>query len=140
MSLDKYLTNHPDPKEWVVARYRHDRRRVSIRHSDGTPVSSWIAKLRNSFSSLQARRPTDLLEEVRRTKLIDLGQMTGREARMIANTLEPLGFDVQVEDASYVSHFPRVAGMGLIIEDDAEAEAFCLELIEAGATVQEVED
>ena len=80
-----------------------------------------------------------MLDEVRRTGAIDLGIMPGREAHPLTQTLRKEGFDVQGENASYISHFPRCAAGGLIIEDAAESEAFCLKLIKEGARVEEIE-
>lgn len=52
--------------------------------------------------------------------------------RMSASTLD-------VTDASSTSYFAKVDGFGLIIEDDAENNAFCLQLIERGAKVDAIE-
>jgi len=79
------------------------------------------------------------LAEVRRFGVIDLGILAGREARRIGERLRGQGFDVRVEDASFTSYLPMVAGAALLIEDAKEAEAFCLELIEGGARVEEIE-
>jgi hypothetical protein len=139
MSFD-YITNrHPDPKEWVIVRKYEDYAHLVIRHEAGTPAAAWVAKLRVLHKPLESRRPAELLEEVRKTGSIDLGIMAGRHAIALAGLLEQQGYDVLNEDASYTSYFPTVAGNGLIIEDEAENDAFCLDLIQRGATVQQVE-
>jgi hypothetical protein len=140
MSQDPYMSRFPDAREWVVSRWHHDRRRLVIRHSDGSAPPVWIAKLRKLRKTLQKRSPSDLLDEVRRTGAIDLGILPGREAYPLTLRLREEGFDVQVEDASFISHFPMCAGSGLIISDHAESEAFCLKLIKEGARVEEIQD
>lgn len=83
--------------------------------------------------------PSGMLDEVRRASCIDFGIMPGREAYRLVQLLGIQHFTVRSEDASFTSHFPMVAGSGVVIEDAADAEAFCLLLIQEGAAVQEVE-
>ena len=139
MTQNYHKSRYPDPKDWVVSRHRHDLRRVVIQRSEGVPLSAWIARLKRHLARIQDRRPADLLAEVRRSGVIDLGILAGREARRIGERLRGQGFDVRVEDASFTSYLPMVAGAALLIEDAKEAEAFCLELIEGGARVEEIE-
>lgn len=95
--------------------------------------------MRHLLPSLQSRTPAELLEAVRQTGAIDLGVISGRDAHKIASILGASASVLDLTDASFVTHFPRVDGSGLIIEDDAEAEAFCLWLIELGAKVEAIE-
>lgn len=139
MWQDSFMAQFPPPREWTVTRHNHDLRKVRIVHSQAISHSQWVAKLRSQLPALRVKTPADLLDEVRRTKALDLGVMSGREAHNIAAKLRPLGFDVQVENASYVSYSSSVAGGGLIIEDDAEAQAFCLKLLQEGARLELVE-
>ncbi|MGV3661578.1 MAG: hypothetical protein ACO1TE_15430 [Prosthecobacter sp.] len=128
-----------DAKEWVVSRHRHDLRQVRISAPEGAVPSFWLAQLRRLYPPLQQRTPAELLNEARSTQAIDLGVMAGREAFRLTQELQRHGFILRVQNASYISHSPQVRGGGLIIEDAAENEAFCLQLIQAGAIVVEHE-
>lgn len=139
MSADAYMSRYPDATQWTVSRHYHDCRRVCVRPDGSTSLTRWIADMRRLLPSLQSRSPVELLQAVRQSGLIDLGVVSGREAHRLAITLSQSASVLDVTDASFVSHFPRVDGSGLIIEDDAEAEAFCLRLIELGATVEDIE-
>lgn len=107
------------------------------------PLSSWLALLRRLCPQLAQKTPAEMLTESRSTGRIDLGIVEGRHAQRIDDTLRPHGFEVQVEDASSTTHFPQVHKDGLIlgltIEDEAENEAFCSQLIQDGARVVSVE-
>lgn len=139
MSVDAYMIRYPDATQWIVRRHYHDCRRFLVRPDGTTSLTRWIADMRHLLPSLGSRSPAALLESVRQTGFVDLGVVSGRDARRITNILSQSASVLDVTDASFVTHFPRVDGCGLIIEDDAEAEAFCLRLIELGATVQDVE-
>jgi hypothetical protein len=95
--------------------------------------------MRHLLPSLQSRSPVELLEAVRQTGVVDLGVISGRDAHRIVSILSQSASVLDVTDASFVTHFPRVDGSSLILEDDAEAEAFFLRLIELGAKVETIE-
>lgn len=63
-----------------------------------------------------------------------------RVAEKLVRILQNEGFKVQSEDASFISYCAKGPEGALIIEDEAETEAFCLKLIRLGAQVQEVQD
>lgn len=130
----------PDPKDWVVSRFHRDRRRVFIRISNDIALPAWIRKVCSCFNSPQLRQPADLLLEVRQKGGIDLGVISGREAHKLIQMGENEGLEVQIEDASFISLSPRCPDGGLIIEDETENESFCLQLIQLGANVQEIQD
>jgi hypothetical protein len=139
MTEDAYMSRYPDATQWTVSRRYHDCRRVCVRPDGTTSSTRWIANIRHLLPSLQSRSPIELIEAVRQTGRIDLGVISGREAHQIATILRQSASVLDVTDASFITHFPRVDGSGLIIEDDAEAEAFCLRLIELGAAVEDIE-
>ena len=139
MSVDAYVSRYPDATQWIVSRHYHDCRRVLVRPDGATSLTRWIADMRLLLPSLQSRSPAELLKTVRQTGVDDLGVISGRDAHRITSILSQTASVLDVTDASFVTHFPRVDGSGLIIEDDAEAEAFCLRLIELGATVEYIE-
>ncbi|MEK7951704.1 hypothetical protein [Luteolibacter soli] len=130
-------------EEWSVRRFYHDRRRVAVL-SGGEAPGPWLAKLRRVLPVLEGRSPAELLAEVRRSGRIELGMVDGREAWKMGEVLREAGYEVEVVDASRVGHLaihhvgPH-APMALVMEDDEEAEAFCLDLIARGARVEEVE-
>ena len=137
---DPYMSRYPDATQWTVIRFHHDRRRIFIRPdgSGGTP--RWVADIRQRLPSLQGLSPAELLESVRQSGGIDLGTISGRDAHHISKLLQRSASIIDVSDASSVSHFPKVDGGGLIIENEAEGESFCLRLIELGASVEDVQD
>lgn len=139
MSQDSLRAQHPDARDWTVVRTYHDFTHLSVRMTGSDSAAQWIARLRSLYPILQQRSPSDLLSEVRRSGCIDLGCLAGREAYRLAQMLQEHEFDVLRTDASAVSYFPMVSGSGVIIEDELEATAFCLDLIREGATLQKVE-
>lgn len=139
MEEDPARMEYPEASEWTVSRCHHDIRHVTV-HFDGALSSvAWISRLRSLCPELQQRSPSDLLAEVRRAAFVDFGMMSGREAHRLVQLLSVQHFDVRSEDASFVSHCAMVAGSMLLVENDAEAEAFCLRLIREGAAIQEIE-
>ena len=139
MVQDPLRAQYPDARDWTVVRTFHHLAHVSVRVADTDSIAPWISRLRRTCPILQQRSPAGLLEEVRRSGKIDLGTLDGREAYRLTILLQREGFDIQGENVSFVSYFPRVAGMGVIIKDEAESQAFCLQLISEGATVEYIE-
>ena len=137
---DIYRSRYPDARQWTVSRFHRDRRSVLLRPQSTTSVPRWVADIRRILPSLQQRSPAELLEEVRHSGALDFGIVAGREAQHISELLRHSATVVEVAEASFVSHFPSVDGGGLIIENDSEAEAFCLRLIAEGATVVDIQD
>jgi hypothetical protein len=140
IQADPYMSRYPDATQWTVSRFHHDRRSVFIRPDGSTSVPRWVADIRQILPLLQGRSPTELLESVRQSGGVDLGTISGRDAHQVSELLRQSASIIDVLDASSVSHFPKVDGGGLIIEDDAEGEAFCLRLIELGARVEDIQD
>ena len=134
------MNQYPDATQWTVSRCRHDLCSVFIRPPDPAGVPRWVADIRQILPLLQSRSPAGLLASVRESGGIDLGTISGREAHHISKLLRQSATISDVSDDSYISYFPKVEGGGVIIEDDAEAEAFCLRLIELGAKVEEIQD
>jgi hypothetical protein len=132
-------TEHID--EWVVQRIRRDLRHVTVDLPSSLSLTSSIARLRSILPELSDMRPSDLIDRFREHGFLDLGTVDGRVAHRITSDLRANGFTPSVVDASTTSLFPvnRVRGYATIIEDDAESQSFCLDLISRGAVVEEVE-
>jgi hypothetical protein len=129
-------------EDWMVHRFHRDLRRVIIRLATGKDTTPQLVKLRALVPGLAKLTPSELLERSKRPDGIDLGIVEGREAWKLQERLRPVGFALDITDASYVSHFPVKQGrppMARIIEDEEEAEAFCLDLIARGCEVSDVE-
>ena len=139
MSHDSLREKYPNARDWTVVRTYHHLARFSVEITDSDSPAQWISRLRSLCPVLQQRSPADMLSEIRLSRCIDFGTVAGREAYLLEQMLRRNGFTTLREDASTVSHFPMVAGSGIIIEDQSEAEAFCLRLISEGATTQYVE-
>lgn len=68
--------------------------------------------------------------------------MPGREAYKLNRLLEGTTFETEIEDLSRISYLPIKRGpsaAAIIIEDEAEAEKFCLKLVAAGCKVEDTE-
>lgn len=126
----------PDTKEWTVQRIRQDLRRMSVVCPADSTHSSWIAGLRRLHPPLAMISPAVLLTGVREHGSLDLGIMEGRHAHRLCGSLRRHGFSVEIEDASFMAYFPLFQGVPFLMEDKAGAEAFCLKLIESGASVE----
>lgn len=130
-----------DASDWVIHRTRHDKRHITVVLTADESLSARIAELRRIYPTLKKRHPSDLLKDAKRTSTVDLGLFEGREAYALMQFLELEGFDVNIADASFTTHLPinRANGTALIVEDDEQAEAFCLQLIHDEASIEDIE-
>lgn len=128
-----------DPKRWTVTRQFHEYKAVFIRPDHVENIARWIANVRPILPVLHHQSPAKLLAEVRLSGGLNLGTVSGREAHRMTGLLRNLATIIEITDVSRISYFPTCDGAGLIIEDESEAEAFCLKLIEEGAELNLVE-
>lgn len=131
-----------DIGDWVVQRTRRDLRRVRIRLGPGMEITPQLVKLRTLVPKLAKLPPRELLEQSKRSEGFDMGVIEGREAWKLSEVLRPEGFELDIEDASYIDYFARKRRpepMGVIIKDEEENEAFCRELIARGCAIEECE-
>lgn len=129
-----------DIRDWIVSRTRVDLRRVVIRLATGSDVAAQLVKLRTLVPTLEKQPPRDLLKRAKGTDGIDLGIIPGREAWKLQECLRPEGFTLDVTDASYISYHARRQGanpVGVLIDDEDDATAFCLDLIARGCIFED---
>lgn len=123
-----------NPSEWVIQRVNNDLQSFRILLENASLQR--IARLRVLIPEFGARHPKDVLAEVRKTGMLDLGVIPGRRAFQLNHLLTEEGFHVQTEDASFISHaaINHAHGYMMHIESLADNERFCLDLIAAGAS------
>jgi len=125
--------------QWTVHRTRHSSARVIIGFEQGRATPKELSLLRRTVDRFRDLPASEVKSAVAGQAKLDLGTMSGMEARRLLLELREAGLLAHLEDASYVSQMPvtKDSSAVMLIEDEALGQKVCEEMIRRGAPVIE---